>query len=61
MSGPRRTWVEKKCVPNARADRRYKPKAWERGRNIAERDIAETRAQKRLERELAQMKEANHV
>lgn len=61
MSGPRRIWVDKKCVPNAKADRRYKPKAWERGRNVAERDIEKTRANKRLEREIARSKVVGHV
>lgn len=43
-------------IPNAKADMRRRKKMYQRGREIAERDPKETRAQRRELRELERMK-----
>ena len=56
MSKARKLGIKSSYIPNAKADMRFKRKLYQRGREIAERDPVETRAQRRERRELEEMK-----
>ena len=61
MSKARMLGIKSSYIPNAKADMRFKRNLYQRGREIAERDIKETRAACRERRELERMKyENNH-
>lgn len=58
MAKPRKYGMFTTHIPNAKADMRFRKKVYQRGREIAERDISESRAARRERRELERMKAA---
>lgn len=56
MSKARKLGIKSSFIPNAKADMRFRRKLYQRGREIAERDPVETRAQRRQRRELERLK-----
>lgn len=58
MSKAKLYGVNSAYIPNAKADMRHHKKVYQRGREIAEREPMETRAQRRERREMDRMKGA---
>ncbi len=61
MSKPRIYGMTKACIPNSKADMRFKKNLYQHGREIAEREPVENRAGRREQRRLDRKKmEAVH-
>lgn len=55
---PRLYGMNNAYIPNSKADMRHRKKIYQRGREIAERPLHETRQGRREQRDLARMKGA---
>lgn len=56
MATPNRLGMQKSYIPNSEADMRFKKKAYQKGREVAERNTWNPKSERRLEKDLKRRK-----